>query len=44
MSAFHVQQESWANTGITGKTLLLAAHHTSGEVSNSLAASSAESK
>lgn len=34
--SLHVQQESWADIGITDKTLLPAAHHTNGEVTAAL--------
>lgn len=37
-------QEPWENVGVTGKTLLLGAHHTDEEVGSSLTASSAKSK
>lgn len=36
MSDFRGQQEPWANIGITGKVLLLAAHHTKQAVSKAL--------
>lgn len=42
MSDLRVHQEPWVNVSIAGKTLPLAAHHINGEVSNCLAASSAE--